>query len=75
MIISLIPISNHIPKCNLNNLGQMETAVSSSDSIDGGEDVFSSKQSDVSSADHLVVMVHGILGRSVFQLHFILFVI
>lgn len=27
------------------------------------EDVYSSKESDASSADHLVVMVHGILGR------------
>lgn len=48
----------------------METGVSSSKSIDGEEDVFSSKQSDVSSADHLVVMVHGIMGRSVLQLSF-----
>lgn len=30
---------------------------------DGGEDVFACKESDVSAADHLVVMVHGILGR------------
>lgn len=29
----------------------------------GGEDVYSDKKSDVSSADHLVVMVHGIVGR------------
>ncbi|KAL1819971.1 hypothetical protein ACET3Z_014840 [Daucus carota] len=42
----------------------METGVSSSKSIDGEEDVFSSKQSDVSSADHLVVMVHGIMGST-----------
>lgn len=30
----------------------------------GGEDVYSDKESDVSSADHLVVMVHGIVGRA-----------
>lgn len=29
----------------------------------GGRDVWSSKVSESSSADHLVVMVHGILGR------------
>lgn len=45
----------------------MDCGVCSSDSING-EDVFSSKESDVSTADHLVVMVHGILGRSVFFL-------
>lgn len=38
--------------------------VCSAESVNGGKDVFSSKESDVSSADHLVVMVHGILGRS-----------
>ncbi|GER50819.1 alpha/beta-Hydrolases superfamily protein [Striga asiatica] len=30
----------------------------------GGEDVYSSKESDAVSADHLVVMVHGILGSA-----------
>ncbi|XP_073140967.1 putative lipase ROG1 [Henckelia pumila] len=30
----------------------------------GGEDVCSDKETDVSSADHLVVMVHGIVGRA-----------
>ncbi|PIN01367.1 hypothetical protein CDL12_26123 [Handroanthus impetiginosus] len=30
----------------------------------GGEDVYSCNESDASSADHLVVMVHGILGSS-----------
>lgn len=34
------------------------------ESVNGGEDVFSFKESDVSSADHLVVMVHGILGST-----------
>ncbi|XP_074372683.1 lipid droplet phospholipase 1-like [Apium graveolens] len=62
VIISLIP--HILRKCNLNNSGKMGTPVSSLNSIDGGEDVFSSKQSDVSSADHLVVMVHGILGST-----------
>lgn len=37
--------------------------VSSSETFNGGEDVFSSKESDASTADHLVMMVHGILGR------------
>ncbi|CAK9188059.1 unnamed protein product [Ilex paraguariensis] len=36
--------------------------VCSSESVNGGEDVYSCKESDASSADHLVVMVHGILG-------------
>ncbi|RAL51353.1 unnamed protein product [Cuscuta campestris] len=35
-----------------------------SESVNGGEDVYSCKESDVSSADHLVVMVHGILGST-----------
>lgn len=38
-------------------------AVCSSESVDGSRDVWSSKASDSSSADHLVVMVNGILGR------------
>lgn len=48
----------------------MDTGVCSSESING-EDVFSCKESDVSSADHLVVMVHGILGRSVFPIFYL----
>ncbi|KAK6117855.1 hypothetical protein DH2020_048405 [Rehmannia glutinosa] len=39
-------------------------AVCSTETANGGEDVYSSKQSDASSADHLVVMVHGILGSA-----------
>lgn len=35
-----------------------------SESFDGSRDVWSSKSSDSSSADHLVVMVNGILGSS-----------
>ncbi|XP_073316592.1 lipid droplet phospholipase 1-like isoform X1 [Primulina huaijiensis] len=31
---------------------------------DGGEDVFACEESDASAADHLVVMVHGILGSA-----------
>ncbi|XP_073021085.1 lipid droplet phospholipase 1-like [Primulina eburnea] len=31
---------------------------------DGGEDVFACKESDALAADHLVVMVHGILGSA-----------
>ena len=42
----------------------MENGVCSSESVNGGEDVWSCNKSDASSADHLVVMVHGILGRS-----------
>ncbi|KAL3341868.1 hypothetical protein AABB24_026067 [Solanum stoloniferum] len=38
--------------------------VSSSETFNGGEDVFSSKPSDASTADHLVMMVHGILGSA-----------
>ncbi|KAI5394681.1 hypothetical protein KIW84_061349 [Lathyrus oleraceus] len=38
--------------------------VCTSESIDGSRDVWSSKSSDSSSADHLVVMVNGILGSS-----------
>ncbi|KAM0042934.1 hypothetical protein Hdeb2414_s0010g00335491 [Helianthus debilis subsp. tardiflorus] len=37
--------------------------VCSSETVTGGENVFSCNESDVSSADHLVVMVNGILGR------------
>lgn len=38
--------------------------VCSSETANGGEDVYSCKVSDASSADHLVIMVHGILGSS-----------
>lgn len=47
----------------------METAVGgngdvrSTETGNGGLDVYSSQESNVSSADHLVVLVHGILGR------------
>ncbi|XP_047938548.1 putative lipase C4A8.10 [Salvia hispanica] len=37
-------------------------AISSTDTGNGGEDVYSSKESNAFFADHLVVMVHGILG-------------
>lgn len=37
--------------------------VYSTETGNGGMDVCSSKESDASSADHLLVMVHGILGR------------
>ncbi|XAR66098.1 hypothetical protein NMG60_11012178 [Bertholletia excelsa] len=42
--------------------GAVQNGVCSSKSVNGGEDVWSCNQSDASSADHLVVMVHGILG-------------
>jgi hypothetical protein len=48
--------------------------VCTSESVDGSRDVWSSKSSDSSSADHLVVMVNGILGRyvcgGIFMLNF-----
>lgn len=37
----------------------------SSESVDGSRDVWSSRSADSSSANHLVVMVNGILGRYV----------
>ncbi|KAK9291463.1 hypothetical protein L1049_019411 [Liquidambar formosana] len=42
----------------------MENGVCSSESVNGSRDVWSSKNSDVSSTDHLVVMVNGILGSA-----------
>ena len=42
--------------------GPVENGICSSESIHGGTDVWSSKESATASADHLVVMVHGILG-------------
>ncbi|XP_057482676.1 lipid droplet phospholipase 1-like [Actinidia eriantha] len=44
--------------------GTAENGVCSSESVNGGEDVWSCNKSDASSADHLVVMVHGILGSA-----------
>lgn len=44
----------------------MENGVCSKESVNGSRDVWSCEDSDSSSADHLVVMVHGILGRSDF---------
>ncbi|XP_065871825.1 lipid droplet phospholipase 1 [Euphorbia lathyris] len=38
--------------------------VCASESVNGSCDVWSSKNSDSSSADHLVIMVHGILGSA-----------
>ncbi|CAL5434240.1 unnamed protein product [Camellia sinensis] len=43
--------------------GTSKNDVCSSESINGAQDVWSCNQSLASSADHLVVMVHGILGR------------
>ncbi|KAG5533670.1 hypothetical protein RHGRI_027751 [Rhododendron griersonianum] len=42
------------------------TGACSSETANGGEVVWSCNQSDAASANHLVVMVHGILGRSCF---------
>lgn len=47
--------------------GVCDNGVCSSESVNGGQDVWSSKESDSLSADHLVVMVNGILGRSEFS--------
>ncbi|CDP05377.1 unnamed protein product [Coffea canephora] len=45
--------------------GRVEnTGVCSTPTANGGEDVYSCKGSDASSADHLVIMVHGILGSA-----------
>ncbi|KAH6790476.1 alpha/beta-Hydrolases superfamily protein [Perilla frutescens var. frutescens] len=41
-----------------------KSGICSTETGNGGEDVYSSKESDASSADHLVVMVHGILGSA-----------
>lgn len=41
-----------------------ENGLCSSESMNGSRDVYSCKDSDSSSADHLVVMVHGIMGNS-----------
>lgn len=46
--------------------GVVENGVCSSVTVYGSRDVWSAKESDSSSADHLVVMVHGIMGRSAF---------
>lgn len=53
----------------------MGNGICSSESVNGSRDVWSCKFSDSGSADHLVVMVNGILGRSeaFHQYHFILY--
>lgn len=43
--------------------GVIKNGVCSSESLNGSCDVWSCKDSDSSSADHLVIMVHGIFGR------------
>lgn len=55
--------------------GVSDNGVCSSESVNGGQDVWSSKESDSLSADHLVVMVNGIMGRLEFSASsFLLFV-
>ncbi|KDP22465.1 hypothetical protein JCGZ_26296 [Jatropha curcas] len=44
--------------------GSLDNGVCSSESVNGSCDVWSCKDSDSSSADHLVIMVHGILGSA-----------
>ncbi|XP_021823435.1 putative lipase YOR059C [Prunus avium] len=44
--------------------GVVENGVCSSASVNGSHNVWSSNESDSSSADHLVVMVHGIMGSA-----------
>ncbi|KAG8652788.1 lipid droplet phospholipase 1 isoform X1 [Manihot esculenta] len=46
------------------NDGIIKNGVCSSESVNGSCDVRSCKDSDSSSADHLVIMVHGILGSA-----------
>jgi hypothetical protein len=41
----------------------MENRVCSTESVNGSCDVWSCQKSAAASADHLVIMVHGILGR------------
>lgn len=48
----------------MDKLTEKNGCVCSSESVGGGEDVYSAKESDVPSADHLVIMVHGILGST-----------
>lgn len=48
--------------CNLDPMEE-ENGVCKAESVDGSLDVWNCQNSDSSSADHLVVMVHGILGR------------
>ncbi|XP_052174375.1 lipid droplet phospholipase 1-like isoform X2 [Diospyros lotus] len=45
-------------------IGAVEKGVCSSESVNGGQDFWSCGESDASSADHLVVMVHGIMGSA-----------
>lgn len=40
-----------------------DDGVRSVETANGGTDVFSASDDSASTADHLVVMVHGILGR------------
>ncbi|KAG5558276.1 hypothetical protein RHGRI_008269 [Rhododendron griersonianum] len=44
--------------------GSVKNGVCSSESVNGGQDMWSCDKSAAASADHLVVMVHGILGSS-----------
>jgi hypothetical protein len=48
----------------------VENGVCSTESVNVSSDVWSCKNSDSSSADHLVIMVHGILGRYDFFFNF-----
>lgn len=47
--------------------GVCDNGVCSSESVNGGQDVWSSKESDYRSVNHLVVMVNGIMGRLEFS--------
>ncbi|CAN1241842.1 Putative lipase ROG1 [Linum perenne] len=47
-----------------NSNGTVDNAVCSSELVNGSRDVWSCNDSDSSTADHLVIMVHGILGSS-----------
>lgn len=49
--------------------------VCSTESVNGSRDVWSCKDADSASADHLIVMVNGILGRLGYSLPFLFFTI
>ncbi|XP_059666907.1 lipid droplet phospholipase 1-like [Cornus florida] len=44
--------------------GKTQNGVCYSESINGGPNIWSCNEADASSADHLVVMIHGILGSA-----------
>lgn len=51
--------------------GVVENGVCYSESVTGSRDIWSCKDSDSASANHLVIMVNGILGRSALRCRFL----